>query len=68
MPEDAFRRVRSFSPEVETLPSKSNSKNPIAKSDPIVAKPPSKFKYLKVVLKKFIDQQIIYAHIGKDQP
>ena len=64
---DAFRKVRSFSAEVETLPSTSSSKNAIASSAPIVAKPPSKLKYLKVVFKKFIDPQIIYVRIVKVQ-
>jgi hypothetical protein len=52
---DALRKLRSFSADVETLPSTSRSKNAIAKSAPMVANPPSKLKYLKVVLKKFID-------------
>ena len=54
--EDVFRKVRIFSPEVERLPSTSRSKNAMAKSVPTVANPPSKFKYLNVVVKRFIDQ------------
>ena len=64
---DALRKLRSFSAEVETLPSTSSSKNAIASSAPIVAKPPSKLKYLKVVFKKFIDPQIFYVRIEKAQ-
>ena len=55
MATDALRKLRSLSADVETLPSTSRSKNAIAKSAPMVANPPSKLKYLKVVLKKFID-------------
>ena len=59
---EALRKLRSFSADVETLPSTSRSKNAIASSAPMVAKPPSRLKYLKVVFKKFIDPQIIYVH------
>jgi hypothetical protein len=52
---EIFRRLRSFSADVESLPSTSSSKNAIANRTPIVANPPSKFKHLKAVLKKFID-------------
>jgi hypothetical protein len=65
--EEAFKKVRSFSPEVETLPSTSRSKNDIANNDPMVAKPPSRFKYLKAVLNKFIDPQTIYVRKEKVQ-
>jgi len=67
MAADAFRKLRSFSAEVETLPSTSSSKNAIASNAPIVAKPPRMLMYLKVVFKKFIDPQIIYVRIVKDQ-
>ena len=52
---EIFRKLRSFSADVESLPSTSSSKNAIANRTPIVANPPSKFTYLNVVLKKFID-------------
>ena len=64
---ETFRKFRNFSPDVDALPSTSSNRNAIAKRAPMVANPPSKLKYLKVVLKKFIGLQIVYERIEKDR-
>ena len=62
---EAFRKFRNFSADVDVLPSTSSNRNAMAKRAPMVANPPSKLKYLNVVLKKFIAQQIIYERIER---
>ena len=58
-----FRKVRSFSPEVDSLPSSSRSKKAIASNEPTVAKALRSERNLKPTANKLIVQRIIYVRI-----
>ena len=58
-----FRKVRSFSPEVDSLPFSSRSKKAIASNEPTVAKAPRSERNLKLTARKFIVQRIICVRI-----